>query len=341
MFRAEQISLSASGQTETLTSPRCALRSSSIMVRDWPIPEPIAARHLAAQDRPVVGQLDELRLPRELELPAEARRVDADAAGHQLVPPAGDGVPDEDVAVQPVHRPPVGRERLGRPVVVVGRTQLVRQTVRERPADPVDEHGRMLPQDQRLPLLAGKLRIPGQDVLGVEERELVGQQPPVGERRPFLDQHCLRRLERPPDPAHGLGEVLERAVLRPDRFLPVPLVDIRTVIVIEEVVLPHGPHVGEDPFARRAPELPKSEPLPFRRCLHDLGVERMRVVVVCDVERDRRPRAVSVEIVVDAARPVDDQGHLHLHEVQLVAEPLLDHALRRVEGVHRLAWRER
>ena len=36
-----QTSFSASGHTVTLTSPRCAFRSRSISVRDWPIPPPI------------------------------------------------------------------------------------------------------------------------------------------------------------------------------------------------------------------------------------------------------------------------------------------------------------
>ena len=41
MFFFRQISLSCFGHTVTLTSPRCALRSSSIVVRDCPIPPPI------------------------------------------------------------------------------------------------------------------------------------------------------------------------------------------------------------------------------------------------------------------------------------------------------------
>ena len=41
MFFFRQISLSCFGQTVTLTSPRCALRSRSIVVRDWPMPPPI------------------------------------------------------------------------------------------------------------------------------------------------------------------------------------------------------------------------------------------------------------------------------------------------------------
>lgn len=41
MFRCRQISFSSFGQTVTLTSPRWALRSSSMVVRDWPMPPPM------------------------------------------------------------------------------------------------------------------------------------------------------------------------------------------------------------------------------------------------------------------------------------------------------------
>src|SRR5208337_4131641 len=41
MFFLAQISFRIFGQTVTLTSPRCALRSNNIRVRDWPIPPPI------------------------------------------------------------------------------------------------------------------------------------------------------------------------------------------------------------------------------------------------------------------------------------------------------------
>ena len=41
MFFLAQMSFRIFGQTVTLTSPRCALRSNNIRVRDWPMPPPI------------------------------------------------------------------------------------------------------------------------------------------------------------------------------------------------------------------------------------------------------------------------------------------------------------
>ena len=179
-------------------------------------------------------------------------------------------------------------------------------------------------------------------VLGVDERQLVRELriPRVGERRERLAQELLGLLQNPPDRAHGLGQVVERPVLVGDRPLPVPLVDVCAVVVVEEVVLADRAHVGEQPFAGAHAELRERHPLPLGRGLDHLGVDRMEVAVVGDVEPDRRARAVAVEIVVHAARRVDDQRHLHHRQPKLLAEPVLDQPLRRVEGLHRLLRRE-
>jgi hypothetical protein len=215
-------------------------------------------RDLVPQDRPVVRELEEVELPRELQLPPERLLRDPDPARHQLVPATRDRIPDEDVSVQPVHRATVGGHGLRRPVVVVGRPQLVREAVGERPADAVDEDRRVLLEDRGLPLLAGQVRIGGEQVLRVDELELVRQHRVTGrgERRPLLAQERVRLLQDLPDSLHGLRQVRERALLRRDRLLPVPLVDVRRVIVVEEVVLPHRSHVGQEALARLHPELP-------------------------------------------------------------------------------------
>ena len=43
--------------------------------------------------------------------------------------------------------------------------------------------------------------------------------------------------------------------------------------MIEEVVLAHRAHVGDDALADLAVELLERQPLPFGRRLHDLGAE--------------------------------------------------------------------
>ena len=161
-----------------------------------------------------------------------------------------------------------------------------------------------------------------------------------GERREPLAHEALGLLQHLPERAHGVGQVVEGAVGRGDRALPVPLVDVHRVVVVEEVVLAHGPHVGEEALAGLHPELGERRPLPLRRGLDDLGVDRVRVAVVRDVEPHGRARAVAVEVVVDAARGVHDQRHLHERQVQLLAEAVLDQPLGAVERLHRLLRRE-
>jgi hypothetical protein len=111
--------------------------------------------------------------------------------------------------------------------------------------------------------------------------------------------------------------------------------DVGAVIVVEEVVLAHGAHVGVDAFADLAAELLQRPALPLRRRLDHLRLDRP-LETEPGGELDRRARAVAVEHVVHAAVAVDDQGDLHELQIQLLGEILLDVALDRVERPHRL-----
>jgi len=91
------------------------------------------------------------------------------------VPSLGDRVPDEDIAVQAVHRLAALRASLRRPVVVVGRPHLVRETVLEDPPYPDDEDSRMFLEDCGLSLFSRKVGKPFEDVLCVDELYLVRQ----------------------------------------------------------------------------------------------------------------------------------------------------------------------
>ena len=62
----------------------------------------------------------------------------------------------------------------------------------------------------------------------------------------------------------------------------------------------------------------------------------MLVAVVGDVELDGRPRAVAVEHVVHAAVDVDDQRDRDHHQVEFLAEVLLDVTLGGEDGLLRL-----
>ena len=159
----------------------------------------------------------------------------------------------------------------------------------------------------------------------------------VGQLGEELVDVGLGATQDAPDRAHGLLEVFEVALLGRDDPFPVPLVDVHAVVVVEEVVLAHGTHVGAQTLAGIHAELLERDPLPFGGRLDNLRVDRMLIVVVADVEPDRRPRAVAVEHIVDARLDVDDQRHLHADEVQLTTQVFLDVVLDRIDGELRFA----
>jgi hypothetical protein len=129
-----------------------------------------------------------------------------------------------------------------------------------------------------------------------------------------------------PDALDDVGQEGEGPVLGIHHPLPVPLVHVAAVVVVEEVVLPDGAHVGEDALAHLAVEHLERGSFPLRGGLHDLRVDRVLVVVVVDVELDRGARAVAIERVVHAAAHVADEGRLDAEEVQRLAQAVLDEA---------------
>ena len=151
------------GHTVTLTSPRCALRSRSIRVRDCPMPPPIDSGIRSSKNGAVVGQLQEVSLLAEFQLLLQGFLGDADAHGAQFVAALGDGVPHQDVAVQPVRGLSGFLAGVGDPVVVVGGAHLVRIAVLQWPADADNEDGRIFLQDlpSRAACAAGRDRCRG------------------------------------------------------------------------------------------------------------------------------------------------------------------------------------
>jgi hypothetical protein len=106
--------------------------------------------------------------------------------------------------------------------------------------------------------------------------------------------------------------------------------DVGAVIVVEEVVLAHGAHVGAQLFTHLAVKLLQSDPFPLGGSLDDLRVDGMLIPIVRDVELDWRARPVPVEHVVDAALHIDDQRNLDHHEFN---------SLQRLSSMYRFMWK--
>ncbi len=79
------------GPRGDVTSPRCALRSKSISVRDCPMPLPMlyAKWDLVVHEGLVVREFQEIQQARDLQLLPKRLRVDADAHRTQFVTPPG------------------------------------------------------------------------------------------------------------------------------------------------------------------------------------------------------------------------------------------------------------
>lgn len=75
-------------------------------------------------------------------------------------------------------------------------------------------------------------------------------------------EHLLRKLlgadQNLPDLADDRLQKLQVALLGSDRALPVPLIDVGGVVVVKEIILSDGPHVGADSLTGATFELLKA-----------------------------------------------------------------------------------
>ena len=143
-----------------------------------------------------------------------------------------------------------------------------------------------------------------------------------------------------PEFADDFFQEIEVALFRGQNAFPVPLIDIGAMIVVEEIILAHSAHVGAQAFSDAHAEFLQRNPLPFRGGLHDLGIDRVLVVVVCDVELDGSAGAVAVQQVIHTAFPIDDKRHRHHHKVKVFAEIVFNEALEGKDGLLGLSARE-
>ena len=195
-------------------------------------------------------------------------------------------------------------------------------------------------QHRGLALLARQVGIHIENFLGVQEGQLLRQ---IGKASVFIHQlreQGLRKLFRSddhfPDPADNQFEKFEIALLSGDDALPVPLIDVGGMVVIQEIVLAHGAHVGADALANFAIELLERDAFPLGRGLHHLRVDGMQVAIVRDMKLNRRARPVAIEHVVDTALHIHDQRHLDHHQVEFLAQVVCDIAFHLEDGLLRL-----
>src|ERR1039458_9676098 len=247
----------------------------------------------------------------------------------------GDWVPDQDVAVESMHGAALGRLGFGDPIVVIGGAHFVGIAIGESPSNTDDEDGGVLLQDGGLALFAGEIGIEVEDLFGVQEGELLGE---VGIARVLeLGKQFLDVLfgagEDLPDAIDDQFEEVEVALVGSDGALPIPLIDVGAVVVVEEIILADGAHIGAEAFALLHAEALEGDAFPLGGGLNHLGVDGVHVAVVRNVELDRSAGAIAVEIIVHTAIDIDDQRDGDHHEVELLAEVSLDIILGGEDGL--------
>jgi len=116
----------------------------------------------------------------------------------------------------------------------------------------------------------------------MQECKLLGQVGiPVGLQlgEKLLDMD-LCAFEDLPQFFHNLRQILKVAPFVRYHEFPVPLVHICAVIVIKEIVLAHGVHIGIQALPHFHPELLQRHALPLGCGLHYLGINRVLVIIV-------------------------------------------------------------
>ena len=226
----------------------------------------------------------------------EGLGVDADAHARKFEGALQNRVPHDDVAVESL----VTAFGRGAPVVVVRGAPVVPLSVGQFAAD-ADQEQRAVFAGRRLLALLGRQR--GellQQLLGLEERDPLGQDGrDVGIKFVNLLLDGLHRLVYRFD---GRFQEAEVALFGTHRALPVPLVDVERMDVVQLLVGADGVHVGVQPVSRGDLVGPEFHALPFGQRVHHLGPAVAQVA-----DRERHGALHAVQIVVDACARKDEQ----------------------------------
>ena len=139
----------------------------------------------------------------------------------------------------------VGRSR--RPIVVVSSTAVVLLAIRQASADANHKYRTHLLADGILALLRREGGVALQQLLGMNEVNLLGQE--RLQLRVGLAHQVFRTANGSIDAVHHILQECQRAVFLTDHCLPVPLVHIQRVQVVEFLVGTDGIHVRIDAVA--------------------------------------------------------------------------------------------
>src|SRR5262249_3295501 len=149
-----------------------------------------------------------------------------------------------------------------------------------RPPDTIDEDRRVLLKNSRLSRLALQVRIPLENIFGVDEGQPIWKVGILLRLEPREEFQCERlgSLQNFPNAFDRFGQKVQVALASTDCLFPIPLIDIGAVIVIEKVIFAHRTHIRAQSFTYFHTELLQCNSLPLGCRLYDLRADGMLVL---------------------------------------------------------------
>ena len=212
------------------------------------------------------------------------------------------------------------------PVVVVGCSAVVAFTARKLAADLLDEHSAVLTADQILTLLGGLVRESVLQLLGRHKDHILVHR--VVEHRITQAHLALGVDDRLDDGLDGFLQEFLIALLTGDDLLPVPLIDKDRMDVVSIIITADRIHIGVNAFARTVAVTVERHALPLCKGLYDL------CLLIADLLDGKIDLALyAIEVVVDTASLLNDQGRCHTVKGQRKAQCLLKQILDVLDSV--------
>ena len=253
----------------------------------------------------------------DFQLTFETFGVDANAHGRNFQTLAQHFVVKEYVAVQA-------------PIVVIGRSAVVRLAVGQRAADVHKEHRAVTLCDFRLSGMRVQVRKLVKQFLRGDELDFSAKCEVDCGKRLFC---LLESVDYCADYAlHHHFEKFGRALFLGYHHFPVPLVDVNGVRVVALVVAANGVHVGVKTFTVAESVFFERRSLPFRKRMHDFG---LAAALFQNIETDGS--LYSVQIVVDSAFAPHEKRCGHAFESEILDKISLKRVLDEFDGFLRFA----
>ena len=202
--------------------------------------------------------------------------------------------------------------------------------IRQASADANHEHSTHLLADGILALLRREGGVALQQLLGMNEVNLLGQE--RLQLRVGLAHQVFRTANGSIDAVHHILQECQRAVFLTDHCLPVPLVHIQRVQVVEFLVGTDGIHVRIDAVAAFHLLLGQRQSLPLRQRVHHLGTLLAHIL-----DGECHGTLHTVQVVVDAKALQHEQRSRHTAQSQLRRQVLLKKLLDLLNSMFRLS----